>query len=76
MHHTMHVLDASFKRPCLSLIQNEVQNEKTKNWRLRLLTSKGKRLSSFGFRPYTINEKKTNDDDELVVGPLENKSQL
>jgi len=41
---------------------------------LLLLTSKSKKLSSFGFRPYAENEKKTNDDDELVglVGLLEN----
>jgi len=52
------------------LIQNEVQNENPKKWRLLLLTSKNKTLSSFGFRPYTVNEKKTNHDEELVVGPL------
>ena len=42
-----------------------------------LITSKSKNLSSFhsfGFRPYTVKEKNTNDDDELVVGQLENKS--
>jgi len=53
--------------------QNEVQNEKPKNWRL-LLTSKSKKLSSFGFSPYTVNEKKTNEEDELAAGLLGNKS--
>jgi len=60
-------------RPCL--IQNVVQNEKPfeELRRLILQTSKNKELSSFGFRPNTVNENKTNDDEELVAGLLENK---
>ena len=48
----------------MPIILHEVQNEKPKNWRLLLLTSKRKKLSSLGFRPNTGNDTKTNDDDE------------
>src|SRR6218665_1949904 len=57
----------SHKRPCL--IQNVVQNEKPKNWRLLILRAK----NCHHLRP-TVNEKKTNDDYELVGLVLEKKS--
>ena len=41
--------------------------------KLTSASSKSKKLSWFGLGP-TVTEKKTNDDDELVVGLSENKS--
>jgi len=48
---------------------NPERSSKRKAKELAAASSKSKNLSSFGF---TVNEKKTNNDDELVV--LENKS--
>jgi len=47
-------------------MSNPERSSKRKAEELGSASSKSKRLPSFGFRPYTVNEKKTNDDDELV----------
>jgi len=55
-------------------MSNPKCSSKQKAEELASAYSKSKKLSSF--RRYTVNEKKTNDDDELVGLVLENKTKL